>query len=341
MADSPPENSDFDTKIDALRDLLLTENDPRFEPDELISCKSCSRTNPPSRTACLYCGNPFEVASLRTDLAKINYQRPEAWEDGFSLVFAGKPELSSEVLEAASELLQLDIDMLSQILEVSVPAPIIYLRSLPDAGLLASRLSEKRFDCAVVGDDLLQAKVPPSRVRSIRFENEAALLEDFNTGQINEIKNNEKTLFVVGTIVRVSTEISGKVSKKAMKNVEETHGFTDETVIDIYPPADVYGFRVRSSGFDFSCLGEKMQRFAGANMAELINEFHSRFRSASFIESFSMIAPLISTIWPVDEVNQGSSVTRGPLGGVHKQTVTLLDNTTQFTKFSRLQRHFI
>jgi hypothetical protein len=341
MADMSPENSNFDAKLDALRELPTTENDPRFEPHELIACSSCSRSNPPNRTACLYCGKPFEAGSVRTDLARINYQRPETWEDGFSLVFAGKGELSNEVIEFAADLLQTDVDSLKRILNISVPIPLIYLRSLPDAGLLASRLSQVGFGCALVGDDLLQSKVPPTRVRSIKFEDESAFLEGFNTGRTTPVGFDEKALFVTGSLLRTSTEVAGKISKKAMKDVKETHGVVDEAVIDIYPASDVYGFRIRSSGFDFSCLGEKMQRFVGANMSELTGLLRARFRSAVFIDTFSTAASLISLSWPLDEIRQASSVTRGPLGGVYKQTLTVLDNTDQFTRFSRLQRHFV
>ena len=341
MADTPPENSSFDVKTDARREMPLTGSDPRFAAEEIIACASCSRSNPPNRTTCLYCGKPLDVSSIRTDLATVNYQRPEQWEDGFSLVYAGKQGLSNDVIDAAADLLQIDVETVNRLFEIGAPTPLIYLRSLPDARLLASRLSEKGFDCAVVGDDLLQAKTPPSRVRSIKFENDLALLEDFNTGRINEVKYGERVLFVAGSLMRTSTEVLAKISKKAIKNIEETHGFTEEAVVDIYPPADVYGFRVRSAGFDFSCLGERMQRFSGANMNELISELRSRFEPSTFIDSFSTVVPTISTVWPVEETRQGSNVSRGPLGGVQKQTLTVLDNTIQFTKFSRLQRHFV
>jgi hypothetical protein len=189
MADMPPENSDMDLKTDAQLGLPLT-------------CASCSRNNPPNRTTCLYCGKPLDVDSIRTDLAKVNYQRPEPWEDGFSLVYAGKPDLSNDVSDAAADMLQMNVETLKRILDVGVPIPLIYLKSLPDARLLASRLSQNGFDCAVVGDDLLQAKVPPSRVRSIKFENGAALLEDFNTGRMTEVSCDDKVLFVTGSLLK-------------------------------------------------------------------------------------------------------------------------------------------
>jgi hypothetical protein len=340
MGDTRAENSNFDEEIDALRDLPVTENDPRFASEEMITCGTCSRSSPPNRTSCLYCGNQFDANSVRTDIAKISYQTPEAWEDGFSLVYAGKRGLSSDVTGPATELLQVEPGSLDEILNIDIPIPLIYLRSLPDASLLASRLAEIGFDCAVIGDDLLQAKVLPTRIRSIMFDSDAALFVDFNTSSVTPVRFDETTLFVFGSLIKTSTELSGKLSKRALKATDESHAFSDEAVIDIYPPSDVYGFRIRSSGFDFSCLGARMSRFAGTNITELTSEFRARFASGVFIDAFQSAAPLVTKSWPPDEIKQSNS-TRGPLGGVQRQTVTVSDNTDQFTKFSRLQRHFI
>jgi hypothetical protein len=341
MADSPPENVNFDSKMDALREIALTTEEHRFSPDEMIACTACSRSNPPDRTSCLYCGVALEAASIRPDIAKINYQRPEPWQDGFSLVYAGKRELETSAMEKAAELLQLDQEALERIIAVGTPIPLIYLKSLTDTGLLGSRLSEVGFDCAIVGDDLLQAKVAPTRVRTIQFESDSILLEDFNTSNVTPVKYDEHVLLVIGSLVKTSTEVTGKVSKRAVKTMEETLAISDEAIVDIYPVSDVYGFRIRSSGFDFSCLGERMQPFATANMAALISDLRSRFTSGVFIDSFPAASPLLISVWPVDEIKQASSVSRGPFGGVRKQNLTVLDNTSQFTKFSRLQRHFI
>ena len=38
MADSPPNNANFDSKMEALREITLTDDDPRFSPDEMIAC---------------------------------------------------------------------------------------------------------------------------------------------------------------------------------------------------------------------------------------------------------------------------------------------------------------
>src|SRR5690348_13881848 len=105
MADSPPDNVNFDSEMEALREIALTADEHRFSPDELIACTVCSRSNPPDRTSCLYCGVALEATAVRLDIAKINYQSPETWQDGFSLVYAGKSDLESSVIKKAADLL--------------------------------------------------------------------------------------------------------------------------------------------------------------------------------------------------------------------------------------------
>jgi hypothetical protein len=341
MADMPSDIADSEPHRVAAGEMLLTEDDPRFSADKMVDCGECSRSNPPNRTMCIYCGAGLALEHLDPKITKINYQRPDVWEDGFSLIYSGKRDVPDTLIDKASLDLQIGPSDLGKILSLNAAVPLIYFRSLTDADLLASRLSDAGFHCAVVGDDLLQARTLPTRIRSARFDRDSVYLNDFNTGHEKLVHLDEKTQIIVGSLVKTSTEIAGKLKKRAIQIADETLSYTDEPVIDIYPESDVYGFRIRASGFDFSCLGDRMRPLAALNMAELVSEFRSRLNANNFIDSYRSAAPLIATIWPLDEIMQSSEVKRGTFGGVRKQSVTVLDNTRQFTKFSRLQRHFI
>jgi hypothetical protein len=284
---------------------------------------------------------PLTAASVRTDFAKINYQPPEPWEDGFSLVFAGNPTLVDVTLLKAAELLRLELSTVEKVLNAGAPIPLSYLRSLPDAHLLASRLAQVGFECAIVGDDLLQARTPPTRVRSVIFEQNEILLEDFNTRKFSPVSCNDRVLLVTGALTKKSSDVSGKIRNGALKTTSETLAYSDEAVIDIYPPSDVYGYRVRPAGFDFSCLADRMQALGSANMMELTAELRKRFSDAVVRDEFRSAVTLIESVWPAVKSDQSNSVPRGMFGGVRKQSLTVLDNTIQFTKFSRLQRHFL
>ena len=322
-------------------DILLTEHHSRFLQDEMLICGFCGRSVPPNRTTCMYCGKPLESASIDKGSAKINVRSPEAWEDGFSLVYSGKDKPSAETIAVAAAMMQVDHEKISRVLDSGIVVPLIYLKFLPDAELLASRLSEIGFGCAIVGDDLLQARTPPTRVRSVIFEENAVLLENFNNGEYSRIDADVRVLLVTGVLLKTSNEVAGKLKKGNLKRPTETLSATDELVLDLYPPNDVYGYRLRTSGFDFSCLKEKMQPLAGANIKALIDELRSRMFNQVFIDSFNLALPQLRSIWPVRETKRSGSVSRGTLGGVHKESVFETDNTEQFTKFSRLQRHFI
>jgi hypothetical protein len=341
MTDDTQDPPNFDSKIKALGELPLTADDPRFASDRMVTCGSCSRTSPPNRTSCLYCGDPLDIGSIDASEARINFQQPEPWEDGFSLVYSGALQPGGPVIESAAEMLHLDIEQMRKLLASRTPVPLVYLRTLADAGLLGSRLSAIGFDCAIVGDDLLQVRTLPTRLRSVAFENDRMLVVDFNTGKETAVNKQDPILIVAGSIIKTSTEVQGKLSKRTMKAIDETMSITDEPVLDIYPPSDVYGFRIRSSGFDFSSLGDQMTRFTGENLSKLTGRLREFFADARFIDGYPELVQMLAPIWPPDEIRQSSRVTRGTFGGVRKQSLTILDNTAQFTRFSRLQRHSV
>jgi hypothetical protein len=331
MSELPSENQ--------FADIPLTEDDSRFSPDEMRRCAACGRSVPPNRTSCMYCGKPILSEAIDMAAAKINLQRPEPWEDGFSLVYSGKAEPSAETISTASEIIQADNEQIAEALQTRTPVPLIYLKSLPDAELLASRLAEIGFGCAVVGDDLLQARTPPTRLRSILFESDGVFLEDFNSGKFVRADREEQMLIVAGRLVRTSIEISGKIKKRVLSDANETTSSKDEAVIDLYPKNDVYGFRIRAAGFDFSCLGDRMGPLAAANMTELIEKIRREFQDTVFIDSTS-VTDQLGLIWPPTETRESGGVSRSIFGGIRKESTTMADNTLQFTKFSRLQRHF-
>jgi hypothetical protein len=76
-------------------------------------------------------------------------------------------------------------------------------------------------------------------------------------------------------------------------------------------------------------------------MAELVAKLRSCLTSVKFIDNFRSASPLLNDIWPLEVKRQSSEIKRGTFGGVRKQTLTVFDNSHQFTKFSRMQRHFV
>ncbi|HYJ91521.1 MAG TPA: hypothetical protein VEV84_09450, partial [Pyrinomonadaceae bacterium] len=193
MADEPALTTANDHDQDAM---LVMADDTRFSKDEMVACSECNRKNPPNRLACLYCGAGLDIAEIRSDIAKITFQRPEPWEDGFTIAYVGSQDLSIETIESAAKILQLELETFAQLLSPRMPVPIIYLKSLAEAQVLASQLSEIGFGCAVVGDDLLTPRRPPTRLRSLEFSDKGAVFLDFNTNLRFEFSYGDKLLLI-------------------------------------------------------------------------------------------------------------------------------------------------
>ena len=302
--------------------------------------RSCSRMNPPNRVACLYCGIDLDMAERPPDAVRLSRQRPEPWEDGFTVVYLGRRDSGPDTAEAA-EILGLEPDVLVQIERLNAPAPVAYLRSLAEAQIVAGRLTGIGFPAAVAGDDLLLPRTPPSRLRAIELGEAGAVFLDFNTGSRFEFGSTDRSVLVAGVICKTRSETTAKRSKRAMKVTDAAESINDEPVLDIYPPADVFGFRVRPTGFDFSCLGDRMQRTGGENLQMLTDLLAQRFPGSTVITSYRQLRFVLDEVWPLSEGDRSSTVSRASFGGVRIQRVSLVDNTTQFTRFSRLQRHLL
>ncbi len=48
-----------------LKDIPLQMENPAFNPEEMILCAKCARTNPPTRLKCFYCGAELEISEAQ------------------------------------------------------------------------------------------------------------------------------------------------------------------------------------------------------------------------------------------------------------------------------------
>jgi len=338
MADEPENTADSPqskTEIPTMTD------DQRFAADEMVTCGKCFRTNPPNRAACLYCGSDLAVEELLPEAIKLSLQAPEPWEDGLTIAFIGRGKLEADMAARAAEILRLDSQVINEITASDIPVPVAYLRSLSEAHIVASRLTEIGFPCAITGDDLLLPRRPPSRLRAIEFNDGRAVFLDFNTGSRFEFAETDRMLLVSGMLSKTRSETTAKRSKRSMKVTDAAESVNDEAVLDIYPPSDVFGFRVRPSGFDFSCLGDRMRKTGAENIPILAQAIVDHFPNAKLVDAYRSLRSLLDNIWPVGESDRSSSVSRASFGGVRVHRVSIADNTEQFNRFSRLQRHLI
>ena len=142
MADEPETSED---ETESSKEISTIAEDRRFPFDELIACAACLRTNPPNRAACLYCGSDLELTELLPGAVRLSLQGPESWEDGFTIAYLGQGRVDDNITAEAAEILRLEPDILAQLMRSGAPAPVAYLRSLSEAQIAASRLTEIGF----------------------------------------------------------------------------------------------------------------------------------------------------------------------------------------------------
>ncbi|HXH71006.1 MAG TPA: hypothetical protein VNI60_11810 [Pyrinomonadaceae bacterium] len=53
-----------------LKDLPIQAENPAFKPEEMIICRKCEQTNPPTRLDCFYCGEQLEFSEAQSEFAK-------------------------------------------------------------------------------------------------------------------------------------------------------------------------------------------------------------------------------------------------------------------------------
>lgn len=310
-----------------------------FGANEMIACAKCGKANPPNRTSCLYCATPIELPEDRKQQAKLNLRPLENWEKGFNIFFVRTAGYTDSA--GAARYLLIDPETLTRMLAATHPLPIARIESEADAKIAVEQLKKFGVTASVVSDAVLQADTPPTRLREIEFGDGSIIVTAFNTGDRTEIGRDDLLLVVTGTVIESKTESVGKRKKKETKLMQETETTSDEKLIDIYSGGDLIGFRVPTNGFDFSCLGAEKGLLASANMDRLRERLLNFSPDAKVIDEYSSNVSILSTVWEIDRQKDFQGLTRTGIGRSGFSNVARTSNLTQFTKYSRLQRHLI
>ncbi len=322
-----------------LGDMPIQAETIAFRADEMISCAKCLKSNPPNRASCLYCGTPIELPEERKLQAKLNLRPLENWEKGFNLVFV--PPVDEPDAAGISLYLSIDQDVLEQMLGAKQPFPIARIESEAEANIAIEQLRKFGLNALVVSDEVLHADRLPTRLREIEFGDGSIIVTDFNTGERNEIGRDDLRLIVGGSVIESKTESVEKRKKKETKLLRETETSSDEKLIDIYSGSDITGFRVPTKGFDFSCLGAEKGLIASANMERLKERLVRFSPAAKMIDEYGAVASVLNMVWEIDKQKDFKGLTRTGIGQSGFANVARTSNLTQFTKYSRLQRHLI
>lgn len=334
---SEPIESDSD--LDKLRDLPLRSEEIGFAPDALIACSKCGRSNPPSRAECLYCGAVLEgsTAEERLDVYELEY-----WENGFNIVAIGSE--SSDVRAAAAMLASIvgkDAEPFEAILNAGTPLPVARIASDRHAELLAEKLASHGIQTRVISDEALSPNVPPVRLRALEFRTDDLVLHPFSGGPATKLTSDELVLVISGLIYQSKTESIEKRKRKVTNTQIETNLSSDDSVIDLYSNADKIGWRVPTTGFDFSCLGTDKSLLASDNMERLIARLKAFAQEAKFVTDYANVRSMLEQSWPTESRKDGLGFKRSGFGRKDLSSVFTTNNSLQLLKYSRLRRHLV
>jgi hypothetical protein len=341
---------DEEERLDGL-DALGEGGARPFAPEQMLACEECLRANPPTRSACLYCGAALPRTKQSAALWRPTLKKLEEWEQGFNVVTLprGAGVLTSDAAEEAASLLRLDEGGLKEIVLAGRAMPLARVASADEAWLIVERLRELGLGTEVFPDEVLARR--PTRVRAFEFEEGALVCRTGPEAEPRRVAWSEVVLFVTGRVVSRRVEVAERKRGLGRRNetVETRELASDEAVLDLYTSSvDEHeaqgsggaGFRVMSGGFDYSCLGEGKSLLAAENFNALVAALREHAPTALHDEEYARLRPLLSDVWPSAERTESLGLRRERPGRVNQEAVTTVSNETQLTRYARL-RHLL
>lgn len=322
-----------------LADVEPLETGPRpFAPDEMVACEKCLRTNPPTRTNCLYCGTVLPVTEKSRELRRPALRPLEQWERGFNCICIphASHNLNERELNAAAELLRLKAEELNQILETKAALPLARAASVDEAELIESRLGALGLSTFVVSDESLLS-TQSRRVRAVDFTDDALVIHPTGGGREFEVSWRDVSLLVAGRLFVRRVELSERRGKREKEITDAREMSADDQALDIYARGECC--RISASNFDFSSLGAKKSLLAAENFQRLAQSFCERV-GFDCDDSFNRVRRALNLVWPPVQRTESQGWRRGAPGRYSTEAAISSDNEAQFTRYSHL-RHYL
>jgi hypothetical protein len=289
---------------------------------------------------CLYCGATLPVTEQSAALRRPALRKLEEWEQGFNVVLHPPPETPApETIEELAALLKLDAARLSGMFDADTTLPVARAASEEEAQLIVSRIKARGLEAEVFGDDSLART--PVRVRALGFDEDALVLMESAEAAPAGVFWDKVALLVSGRIVTRRVEMEERPSKLSGRGrlTDAREVASDEAVLDIYTSdAACEGFRVMADGFDYSCLGASKGLLARDNFKTLVAELRVRAPRAALDEGYARLRAQLSLAWPAAERNESGGLRRERPGRLNTESVTVVSNEAQFTRYARMRR---
>jgi hypothetical protein len=323
---------------DWLSELPVRSEKIGYAAGELIACEQCGKSNAPSRPTCLYCGAAFTSDALA---ARVDIRELEGWENGHNIVIVGNGGASVPAASEIAGALRLSEEFVGALLTTNVAVPLVRVESHEIAERTIEILGLKGVRASIISDEQLAPNVPQARLRAIGFQPTEVTLDLFNSTDRVTLAGDEIALIFIGTVLRSRTDTIDKRKRGITKTVGETKTSSDELFIDLYSRRSPVGWRVPSSGFDFSCLGGEKSLLAFENFQRLAAKLRSFAPDARFVDDYNAVRPLLERSWPSESRREGQGYQRTGFARKHLTSTFTTDNSLQVLKYSRLHWHLL
>jgi len=281
---------------------------------------------------------PVTESSAR--LRKPVLRQPEKHQLGYNNILLPVEGVGTEIVADAATLVKLPAENVQQLMSQNVPMPVARTVSREEAELVTLRLNDLGLRCMTVSDEELGSSSSVKRVRAMSFDDERVVIYHSGTEETS-VMWSDVILILTARLIETRLEIKERMTRKKENEILETNEFfRDEAVIDFYSKTHSFTWRVGATGFDFSCLGSEKALVANENISRLERFIVAKAVNAKLDDSYQRVRNLLELAWSTQPETQSSGWRRERPGKLSVGVATTKSNETQFTRYSRLRRHF-
>lgn len=320
---------------------IVTE---RFTAEQMIDCDKCSRKNPPTRLACVYCGGKLNVSAEQAAHVRPTLRKLETWEKGWNVVLLPSKqsnsggEISIDAANRIANFLRLEPSDLDKIVEHQRALPLARVETQEEATVISRYLQNNDLNIEIVSDADLKVDVLPKRVRRLEFG--GSYLNLNLIGKEDEpvcLFYAEIELFVLGALLE--RQVENRERRKGedrfeIRDSRETS--SDEGVLDFYSQNDSTGYRISMRSFDFSCLETEKKMFASENFKILLEKIRARIPGAAVDDSYNRARAALGLVWPLEQRSESLGWQRDGIGKFSIENRLTMSNNVQFMRYSRM-----
>lgn len=333
----------FDDEDELLTGELAGPAPRGFAPGELVACEACARSNAPTRMSCIYCGAALPATAESERLRRPVLRPLEGWERGLNVVLMPerRAEVTREEVAEAAAFLKMDGARLWEMTTARLALPVARASGEEEAALVERRLASLGFTVEIFADELLAAEASrPVQVRKLELGEES--VKGWAAGEASrELRWPDVVLIASGRIFtrRVEVEERSALARRTDDVVETRETMADTPALEIYARGEAAGWRVTADGFDYSCLGAAKGLLARENFVRLAEALRGRAASAVYDDEYGRVRHLLAHAWPLAEHTESGGLRRARPGKFNTESVTVLTNDAQFTRYARLRYH--